>query len=278
MQKFIKTIVIILCCLSLQYVDAQNYPVNKIDPNTGANLSPNVPTNERYVIGVNANCLSCNTQGISTTPDVNTYNNSPLSWRANRIVNSDNYTPYGSTGNLNNAIQDAITAGYRNIFIQSGKYFVNGPILLNIDNVTIEGESNLTIIKPSNNGGAGLFPAANSIFEITGKNNVIKNLSIDCSAYTPGSGIASAIELKSGAENNTFRDINIENISTSPANQTFANGAIYLNNATSYIYNNLFENMLIKQINKAIVLNSVNSGDGIRNNIFRNVKIEKWNS
>ena len=280
MKKIIKSISLALCCLSIQQIVAQNYPVNKIN-NSGINLSPSVPTNERYVIGVNANSTEFPTgSNVGPTPNITSFHNSPLSWRSNAIVKSQQFW---QGANLETKINEAISLGYRNIFIQRGQYVISNPIVINVDNVTIEGESNLTIIKPENNSANGLFPAANSIFEITGKNNVIINLSIDCSAYTPTysqsitgtSGITAAIELKSGAENNTFREISIENISSTPANITFSKGAIYLNNQTGFIHNNLFDNIFMKQVNIGVVLNSVNLGDGIRHNSFSNIKMDR---
>ncbi|WP_146870426.1 hypothetical protein, partial [Flavobacterium branchiophilum] len=264
--KIIKSFIFALSCLSLQQLEAQNYPVNKVVNGVTTNL--NIPTNERYVIGVNANPIST----TDLNPNVTAFGNSPLSWRADRVVKSE---VFWMALRLEIEIQNAINLGYRNIFIQRGRYEINGPIVINADNITIEGESNLTIIKPENTG-SDAFPATNSIFEISGKNNVVKNLSIDCSAYTPNNtGIVSAIELKSGAENNAFRDISIDNVGGAGANQTFQKGAIYLNNQTGFINNNLFDNIFMKLINKGIVLNSVASGDGIRHNTFSNIKMDR---
>ena len=141
---------------------------------------PPVDYNARYVIGV-----GCNTNASGCTNG--TYQNSQYNSKASRLVKSAQATD-PAYADLGTAINYAVnTLHYRNIYIQRGQYVITAPITITADNVTIEGESNLTIIKP-----ISPFAVANSIFEISGKNNVIKNLSIDCSAYTPGSGIASA--------------------------------------------------------------------------------------
>ena len=211
--------------------------------------------------------MSCNADSPNNQDcTYGSYQNSRYNTKASRLVKSQQAT-VGTFVDLGTAITNAISDGYRNIYIQRGNYVITAPITITADNITVEGESNLTIIKP-----ISPFDVSKSVFEISGKNNVIKNLSIDCSAF---SGIMSAIELKSGAENNTFREIAIDNVGGAGANQTFQKGAIYLNNQTGFIHNNLFDNVFMKLVNKGIVLNSVGSGDGIRHNTFTNIKMDR---
>ena len=143
---------------------------------------------------------------IGTTTSPGTPAGQQLTATANSYAVAGNTT----TTYLNVIINNAITAGYRNFFIQEGTYYLGGSI--NLDAVTkqsvkITGSGKNTILRP-----AAAAPLLETMFLFqNSENNSISDLSVELSSSSTALTLKSkrAFYLKNGGQRNIFDNIYI---------------------------------------------------------------------
>jgi hypothetical protein len=139
-----------------------------------------------------------------------------LSTPAN-IKSAAHYQVTNSGSNyLNHAIQTALNANYKKIYIEEGEYLVNAPINFSRSNsllsgITIEGAGKGTIIKPLNSlvghiFNLGVFQQSPRLTNTYCENNIIQNLFLDLD-----SKIKTGIKISGRGQYNIIENIWIQN-------------------------------------------------------------------
>ncbi|OXA71827.1 hypothetical protein B0A58_13365 [Flavobacterium branchiophilum NBRC 15030 = ATCC 35035] len=170
---------------------------------------------------------------------------------------------------LNNAIDNALNAGFKKIYIQEGEYFINNSInLSNINRagITIEGAGINTYLHSSTG-----MSTSNPIFAISTEGNTIKNLAISTHNGINANEALASLKLTPGAQRNLFENLFLGRT----VGGTFSDSIqifVDINNNGEIDYN-VFENIHFLKCRKSIVIN-VNGNNPVsavfNHNIFNN--------
>jgi len=199
-------------------------------------------------------------------------------------------TVSNASGNyLDNVINNAISLGYKKIYIQEGVYLINNSIILNrnistlSEGITIEGAGKNTIVKPIEN-----YSPTIPFFDISfSERNSIRNIALELK--TSNTNVAkTAIQIGNGAQRNTIEnlfirgELNTPQISTSTtdispilisANQT-SNATDGSTKGFEADYN-YFNNIFFQACPRSIVLDIKNSGV-FNHNTFSNFHLDHF--
>lgn len=237
------------------------------------------------VILVNALASSNSLSTSVYTIGLETGNLTAIQSNCNALVNN-------STLFLNDAINAAISSGYKKIYIQEGIYLANNSInIIGKFGIQIEGSGYGTIIKPA----VGMNIDIPIINVSDGSYyTIIKNLSFEPDDVNSGAKVATCIRLGAQCDKNTFENLMIGrqiggtfvksmkpifiDLPTGEADfNTFQNisfkkclGGIYIK-ATNGIFNsNLFNNISFDKPRVGIEF----EGNGANDNVFSNLKLQ----
>ena len=198
---------------------------------------------------------------------------------------ANSYAVAGNTTTtyLNVIINNAITAGYRNFFIQEGTYYLGGSI--NLDAVTkqsvkITGSGKNTILRP-----AAAAPLLETMFLFqNSENNSISDLSVELSSSSTALTLKSkrAFYLKNGGQRNIFDNIYIgssvyQTTATANTATTTNLAAIELEGKSATgaldIDYNTFSNIYFRKFDNCVRFNVETT---ISHNIFDNFHLEAF--
>ena len=216
---------------------------------------------------------------IGTTTSPGTPAGQQLTATANSYAVAGNTT----TTYLNVIINNAITAGYRNFFIQEGTYYLGGSI--NLDAVTkqsvkITGSGKNTILRP-----AAAAPLLETMFLFqNSENNSISDLSVELSSSSTALTLKSkrAFYLKNGGQRNIFDNIYIgssvyQTTATANTATTTNLAAIELEGKSATgaldIDYNTFSNIYFRKFDNCVRFNVETT---ISHNIFDNFHLEAF--